>query len=85
MGMGGNSNYDSPDPSFNTVSISQAAAKQAAKTAMDYIGMDDSLLSSGGAASQPAMAEAYTDAQEVDRRKKSWEDMIAAIGSKYVG
>ena len=79
--MGGSSNYDAPNPSVSNVSVSQSAAREAAKAATQYLG-EDFVQGLGGGSSSGAMSDSYAQALEDQKRNNNWEKMIAGIGSR---
>ena len=79
--MGGSSNYDAPNPSVSNVSVSQSAAREAARAATQYLG-EDFVQGLGGGSNSGAMSDSYTQALDDTQRRNNWEKMIAGIGSK---
>lgn len=79
--MGGSSNYSAPDPSVSNVSVSQSAAREAARAATQYLG-EDFVQGLGGGSGSTAMSDSYTQALDDTQRRNNWEKMIAGIGSK---
>ena len=79
--MGGSSNYSAPDPSISNVSVSQSAAREAARAATQYLG-EDFVQGLGGGSNTGAMSDSYTQALDDTQRRNNWEKMIAGIGSK---